>query len=106
MSTKTLAHALDDPEAFALRYYGALDAVADRLQAACAPEEGAVFQAAMEALSALHPDEAAGGCPVGVAHDAGNDWALAAFEDGIRFGVAAEAVRRSLLTPLPPAEER
>ena len=90
---------LDDPQAFADALYNALGEDGDPRIIHHAPAQLAAFEAAMTALKERYPQDIGFAGPVTVADEAGFTWANACHEAGIKFGIAAETLRRSLLDP-------
>ncbi len=96
MSTPTTAPdaaRLADPVAFAARLFAVLaaDGAPDGLAT-----EGAAYAAYAAAVRALQEHPASH--TVTVVDEAAHTWAGACHEAGIRFGIAAEQLRRSLVT--------
>ncbi|MDP9357786.1 MAG: hypothetical protein M3R02_21360 [Chloroflexota bacterium] len=56
------------------------------------------FQNAIRVLQEWHPEEGGPGGPITIADETAHSWANDAHTAGIAFGVAAEKLRRSLLT--------
>ncbi len=88
---------LDNPQAFAEELYSALGADGDPRVIHHAPAQLAAYQAAMRVLKERFPEETGLDGPVTVADEAALAWANASHEAGIRFAIAAEQLRRSLL---------
>ncbi len=88
---------LDDPVAFAHELFSVLAAGGDARILDPAATAGQSFKDAIQALKRLHPEEVGVGLPVTIADEAAGNWASASHEASIRFGIAAETLRRSLL---------
>ncbi len=88
---------LGDPVSFANHLYSTL--AADGIPDAMSTETDAyrAFVVAIRALSERHPDEALMGGTITTADEAAHTWAGEVHAAGVRFGVAAETLRRSLL---------
>jgi len=86
---------LDDPVAFAEDLYGSMD---DSLDYTHAPREYAAYKAAHRALCAVLGAAIPCDHPAHLMDEAAHAWNGAAFLNGVRFGIAAEQFRRSLLT--------
>jgi len=95
---------LDDPIAFAEDLYGTMGVVDDPRVHTHAPREYAAFKAAYGALCVALGAESGSDAGLGCEHPAvlmderAAAWAGKAFFDGVRFGIAADQLRRSLAT--------
>jgi hypothetical protein len=93
---------LADPLAFARQLWAeACDA--DSTLVAHAPEAFATYAASLADLTARHPEEATFDQPLDRLADAVGAWGVAVFDEGVRFGLEAERLRRTLLAKV--AEE-
>ncbi len=100
MSHTTPRSLLDDPGAFAEDLYGTMGAAEDPRIYTHAPREYADFKATYRALcAALDALGAPIPCdhPVHLMDERAHAWAGEAFFDGVRFGLAADHLRRSLV---------
>ncbi len=88
---------LDDPERFAAHLYAELAAAGEAHVLNPAATASQAFKDAISTLKRAHPDEVGVGLPVTIADEAGFDWASESHAAGVRFGVAAETLRRALL---------
>ncbi len=88
---------LDDPVAFAHELFSVLAAAGEARILNPAAMASQAFKDAISTLKQAHPGEVGVGLPVTIADEAGFDWASESHEAGIRFGIAAETLRRSLL---------
>lgn len=96
-TTKPASPYLDDPAAFAAELYSQLAAGGDMRVVAPARAEADAFDAAIERLAALHPELNGFEGPIAMVSEIGGAYACAEHAAGIRFGVVAEQLRRSLL---------
>ncbi len=88
---------LDDPERFAAELYSHLAGGGERRVWEHAAAEYRAYEAAMRVLKERSPQDTGLDGPVTVADEAALAWANASNVAGIRFGIAAEQLRRSLL---------
>ncbi len=102
---------LDDPIAFAEDLYGTMGVVDDPRVHTHAPREYAAFKAAYGALCVALGAESGSDAGLGCEHPAvlmderAAAWAGKAFFDGVRFGIAADQLRRrcTMSRPAPSA---
>ncbi len=94
---RDLAPYLDDALAFARELYSNLGADGEpRVLGATGPAYEA-YRVALQTLEQRPPDAPVTTAQIVALDEAAGNWASASHEAGIRFGVAAEQLRRSLL---------